>query len=174
MTWFKSFSDGKGGFNTFEWSLSDSVTYGLISYLMMIAIMLIFLAILPILLLIPLVFCTPKVIRIISIVSIILSSIFLLNYHIGYAFWDASNCNELSISINNTLATIHVSLIFVYLYLIIQAEFIHEQLSYTLGRQFMFLLFIGLMVKFMIYPNLYNKVISIRAKTKYVTEVSKN
>jgi hypothetical protein len=174
MTWFKSFSDGKGGFNTFEWSLGDSATYGIIYFLFMIGIGLIFLAVLPILLLIPLVFCTPKVIRAISIVSIILSSIFLLNYYIGYAFWEVLNSDELGIEINNTLATIHASLILIYLIIIIRAEFIHEQLNYTLGRQFMFLLFIGLMVKFTLYPNLYNKVSNIRAKTKYVTETPKN
>jgi len=174
MTWFKSFSDGKGGYNTFDWSLGDSLTYGIIYFGLLFVIGLLFLAILPIILLITFCFCTPKGMRITSIVSIILSILFLVNYSIGYAFWDGANCNQYAIDMNNSLATIHASLIVVNIILIIQANNIYEQLNYTLGRQFLLLLFITLIIKFMLYPNLYNKVSNMRAQTKYNTETLKN
>lgn len=174
MTWFKSFSDGKGGFNTFDWSLGDSLTYGIIYIGLLFVMGLLFIAILPILLLIVFCFCTPKGMRITSIVSIVLSTLFLINYSTGYAFWDGANCNEYVIEVNNSLATIHASLIFINIILIIIADNLHTQLNYTLGRQILFIVFIGLIIKFLWYPNLYDNVSDMRAKVKYGTELPKN
>ena len=174
MTWFKSFSDGRGGFNTFEWSLGDSLTYGIINFLFMIAVCLVFLAILPILLIFFYMFCNVKEMKIIAIISIILSSIFLINYSVGYAFWDAANCNQLCIGINNSLATIHASLILMNIVLYINAKQINDELSDSFGKTLLFIALIFLVIRILLYPNLYNKVIDMRAKVKYDTELPKN
>ena len=174
MAWFKSFSDGKGGFNTFDWSLGDSLTYGIINFLFMIAVCLLFLAILPILLIFFYMFCNVKEKKITAIVSIILSAIFLINYSVGYAFWDAANCNELCIDINKSLATIHASLILMNIVLYVSAKQIDDEVSESFGKPLLFIALIFLVIRIVLYPNLYNKVSNMRAETKYSTELPKN
>jgi hypothetical protein len=172
MTWFKSFSDGKGGFNTFNWSLSDS----LLSYIMIFVIMFILLVALLILLPIILVFthpyCSVKGMRVTNIVSIVLSSLFLIDYSIGYRIWSAFNVSPYMITIHNDLAVIHASLILINLLLLTQAKNLYQELNPNLSRALWFSLFILLFVKFVLCYNLNDTVIEMRSSTPYVTESS--
>lgn len=172
MAWFKSFSDGKGGFNTFDWSLED----GLLSYIMTIFFMFIILVVLMIVLPIILVFtypyCSIKGMRITNIVSILLSTLFLIDYSIGYKIWSAFNVSPYMVSIHNDLAVIHVSLIIVNLILLTQAKKLYEELNANLSMSLIFSILILIFTKIVLCYNLNDKVIEMRSSTPYITESS--
>ena len=170
MTWLKSFSDGKGGFNTFDWSIGDSLTYGIINLVIMFIIFAIFLAVLPIILLISYPFCGPKNKRIVCVVSVILSILFLIDYSIGYMYWGAFNVSQDMIESHISFATVHASLILINIILFLQAEKITIELDYNFNRAIVYLILVFLVIRVVIYPNLYNKVSEMRSKTKYYTE----
>jgi cytochrome bd-type quinol oxidase subunit 2 len=176
MTWFKSFSDGKGGYNTFDWSLGDSATYGIINLLVMIALGLVFLAVLPIFLVIIHPFCGEKNMRINSIVSIVLSTLFLIDYSVGGIFWNAFHDSEFMIGIHKSIATFHASLILINIILFILAKEVAKELAFDkpFSRVVLFIILMFIIARVTFYPNLYNTVDKMYSKTKYGTETPKN
>jgi hypothetical protein len=172
MTWFKSFSDGKGGFNTFEWSLGDSLLSHIMTFVITFILLVALLILLPIILVFTHPYCSVKGMRVTNIVSIVLSSLFLIDYSIGYRIWSAFNVSPYMITIHNDLAVIHASLILINLLLLTQAKNLYQELNPNLSRALWFSLFILLFVKFVLCYNLNDTVIEMRSSTPYVTESS--
>lgn len=176
MKWYKTFSDGKGGFNTFEWNLGDIFTYGIINILVMLAIGLIFLAILPFLLVIILPFCGVKNMRINIVVSIILSTLFIIDYSVGGIFWDVFNNSDYSIELHKEIATFHASLIVMNFILFITAKNLANELSFekSFNRVVLFIILIFVVTRVVFYPNLLKTIENIYSKSKYGSEIPKN
>ena len=174
MTWFKSFSDGKGGFNTFDWSLGDSVTYGLVNLLFMLMVGLLLLVVMPIILLVIFAFSTVNGMRITSVISIILSTLFLIDYSVGGILWNAFSGDQFMINIISTIATYQAISIIINIGLIISADNVFKELNYRLSRQLLFIISICVIARIVFYPAIHNKVIEMRSETKYGTELPKN
>lgn len=176
MAWFKSFSDGRGGFNTFDWSFGESLAYGSVRLLIMLALGLVFLAILPFLLVIIHPFCGEKKMRINSAVSIFFSTLFLIDYSIGGVFWEAFNNSYGSIVLHKSIATFHASLIVVNILLFIFAKGFAKELDFNLPfrRVITFIVLVFLIVRVIFYPKLHGIVDSMYSKTKYGVETPKN
>lgn len=174
MKWFKSFSDGKGGFDTFEWSLGDSIVSYLIGVLFMLLVIIVLLIVLPIILVFIHPYCSVKGMRITNVVSIVLSSLFLIDYTIGYRLWEAFNGTPYLISIHNDLAAIHVSLIIINLVLFVGAENVFNEIRPNLSNALWFSIIILAFVKIVLCHYVSDKVIENRATTPYITESSKN
>ena len=112
--------------------------------------------------------------RITSIISIIVSTLFLIDYSVGGIFWDAFNVSEFTIHIHKVVATFHASLLLINIILIIQAEYIARELDINFNRVIFFILGVFLMARILFYPNLIKTVDKMYSKTKYGTELPKN
>lgn len=174
MTWFKSFSDGRGGFNTFEWSFGESLAYGAVNLLLMLTLALLFLIIMPAILLVILVFNPPRGMRIASIISIMLSTWFLIDYSVGGILWNGFSHDQFMIDIITTIATFHAASIIINIMLMIMADNLFKELNYTLSRQLLVIISIVIIAITILYPALHGKVSDMRSETKYGTELPKN
>lgn len=172
MTWFKSFSDGKGGFNTFEWSLAEGATNGIFGILLMLVFFVIFLMIIPILLIFTYPFASEVNKRITCVVSIIMSTLFLIDYSIGYVLWDAFN-SGIMISVHKSLANIHATLIILNVFLFFMAKPIHIEIDYNAGRAILLSILLCVIGRVLIYPAIHNKVSEMRSKTIYISDSEK-
>ena len=168
MKFFKSFSDGKGGLNTFEWSLEEGFLYALLTFLVVISIIFMMVPFLPIPLLLFYMFSRPLYMKIICVVNVVIGGLFLLDYSIGGIFWSSFIHMP---KLLDTVAIFEGVSILINIYLFFYAKSIFREINYQFNRQIMFFLLIIAFGLVVLAKPVKSVVVKMRSETKYGTEV---